>query len=200
MRRTTSALVNAGLVLASLGAGVFLAEGFVRLLAPQQLIMDNARIWRPDPLLGWTHREGVDVTINTGEQPARFVTDAQGFRIPAPRPEPRDTAGRPRLLILGDSFTEGLMVDAESTFAGQLERALAARGLRVTIFNAGVGGWGPVQYALRARQLGDQPFAAVLVCLFVGNDVLTPADTALHPTSFGRRARLRWPRAPADVT
>lgn len=45
-----------------------------------------------------------------------------------------------RLVALGDSLTAGYLLPASAAFPAQLERALAARGLAVTVTNAGVSG------------------------------------------------------------
>ena len=69
-----------------------------------------------------------------------FVTNSRGFR------DRRDfdyakPAGTLRVLSLGDSHTQGYEVRQEATFSAVLERALARRGLRAEVLNAGVSGY-----------------------------------------------------------
>src|SRR5262245_37238033 len=75
-----------------------------------------------NPLIGHEHRPnaqarlmGVDVTINS-----------KGLRD---REIPQDRTGTtPRILMLGDSFTEGWGVPLDQTFAKRVERLYAASG------------------------------------------------------------------------
>src|ERR1700760_2269664 len=85
-----------------------------------------------DPQVGHAHRPnarsrlmGVDVAIN-----------AKGLRdrdLPYGR-----TPGILRILMLGDSFTEGWGVALEDTFAKRIERLYAQRGVAAEVINAGV--------------------------------------------------------------
>lgn len=108
-------------------------------------------------------RAQLDISINTGEGGARFLTDEAGFRVGATGGADADI----NVLALGDSFLAALQVDYEETFAARIEGGLAAEfGATVRVFNAGVGGWNPNEYLQRARQeLALRSFDAVLVTL-----------------------------------
>lgn len=193
LRRATQAFLLTGL---SVGATLIALEVGVRLLAPQQLIDLRPDIWQAADGFGWRHRPQVDTVINTGERPARIITDARGHRI-GPEPPPTDPALR--VLALGDSFLEALQVDHTDTITARLERGLAgARGETVRVVNTGVGSWGPEHYRLEAKEeLARAVYDAVLVFTYLPNDLVVhrvdhfPARPATEPR------RLRWPRSAA---
>lgn len=89
-----------------------------------------------DPVLGWTLKpwsaNGYYRRIDHGIRPNSIETAV------------RDGA----VLAVGDSFTEGWEVDNDETWPAYLEKLAA-----VPIVNAGVGGYGVDQIALRAEQL-----------------------------------------------
>ena len=85
-----------------------------------------------------------------------YRTNDLGFRDAAPRMVSKRPASR-RLLILGDSFTEGLGVSFEETFAGIIADRLRPEG--VDVLNAAVSSYSPAiyyrktKYLLEARKL-----------------------------------------------
>ena len=86
-----------------------------------------------NPQIGHEHRPGsqarlmgVDVKINS-----KGLRDRE---IPYER-----TAATPRILMLGDSFTEGWGVAVEQTFSKRIERLYGAQGVAAEAINAGVG-------------------------------------------------------------
>lgn len=191
LRRAAQTLLLAA---ASLSLTLLALELGVRLLAPQQLIVLRPDLWQPTDGVGWRHRANADTVINTGDGPARIVTDGRGHRI-APGPLPSDPTLR--VLALGDSFLEAIQVDYADTFAARLEQSLAAaRGETVRVVNTGVGGWDPEQYLLEARaELERRDYDAVLVFAFLPNDLVLRRRGHLPPRQAAERRRLRWPRA-----
>ena len=189
-RRLLARLLLLGL---STVLALLLAEGLVRWLAPQQLILLRPDIWQPAPELGWVQAADLDTQVNTGEREVRLRTDAQGHRIGAQDPDPHP---RYRLLALGDSFLAALQVDYEQTFtallAGELREQLGAS---VEVVNTGVGGWGPSHYRLAARQeLAAADYQLVLVFVFLGNDVEPQRIESFQPRTGTVRHAWRWPR------
>ena len=70
-------------------------------------------------------------------------TNSLGFRDESPREIPSRTSAF-RLILIGDSFTEGSGVEWDSTFAGILARQYAPEG--VDLLNAGVDSYSPAIY------------------------------------------------------
>jgi hypothetical protein len=95
-----------------------------------------------------------------------------------------------RILVLGDSFTEGAGVEEEEAYPQVLEKILRRRIARaVDVVNAGVGGWDPFQYAqyFERHGLAFEP-DLVLVGFFVGNDTYSERlAVETLPTAIGGR-------------
>jgi hypothetical protein len=117
-----------------------------------------------DPELGYRYRPNLSTTWpwEEGEHRTRvhFATDSDGFRNPSSLPQPR-------VVLLGDSFVEGDLVDEPDTLRAQL-----ARETGWTVRNLALSGYGPQQYAIAARRFGlpARPEDVVLG-LFEGNDL-----------------------------
>ena len=79
-----------------------------------------------------------------------FFSNSLAFRDGKIRNIPL-VSSQPRILLIGDSFTEGVGVSWEDTFAGRLQVALAPRGIEV--LNAGVGSYTPLLEKIKLRYL-----------------------------------------------
>lgn len=99
----------------------------------------------------------------------RMYTDSLGFRDRAARIVPADGRTR-RILLIGDSFTEGIGLPYEVTYAGIITDALARRGIEV--LNAGVVSYAPSIYLSKVRHLVEfrsVRFDHVVVFLDIGD-------------------------------
>lgn len=183
---------NLALLGLALVVALLVGEFTVRLVAPQQLIQIRPDIWQPIDSLGWVSRPNVRTTINTGERTVRLFTDADGLRV---GPEGRRDAPT-RVLLIGDSFVQALQVDHEQTFGALLEAGLTERLSRpVAVWNAGVDGWDPPQYLVRARQLLNRyRFDLLVAAIYLGNDVVVRSNQALPPRQPAERHTFRLPR------
>jgi hypothetical protein len=83
----------------------------------------------------------------------RMVSNSLGMRDGERRVVP-PVGDRPRILLIGDSFTEGVGVPWEETFAGRLQAALASRG--VEVLNAGVVSYTPILERIKVRHLYEE--------------------------------------------
>src|SRR5947208_121065 len=134
--QTQRNLINGLLVIFSLVACGLLFEGGVRLYAellfPKMMVLDAK--------LGWRHATNVKkVFQNELGDKFLIVLDEFGHRG-AGHPK-KSTAGKYRILAVGDSFTEGAQVGETEVFTAQMERTSS----QVEVINAGVGGYGTVQ-------------------------------------------------------
>ncbi len=86
-----------------------------------------------------------------GNIPYHTSTNSLGFRDASVRIVPL-RGELPRLLLLGDSFTEGVGVAFDSTFAGILAWQMTQS---VEVLNAGVAGYSPAMYYRKAKYLLD---------------------------------------------
>lgn len=179
-----------GLLLAVLGVvtAVALLEVGVRVLGLAPPAESPGWFWQgPDAETGWTHIPGasgrwfnprheydVEVTINS-----------QGLRdVEHDYTKPPDVF---RILILGDSYVEGMRVPLEQTFGKRLEDRLNQAGLpiRFEVVLAGVSAWGTDQQLLWYRNEGIRYEPdLVLLGFFPGNDFMNNAE-ALEVANIG---------------
>ena len=97
----------------------------------------------------YSMRPAFSGSIGWGPYPSEpYFTNSLGFKDGAPRNVPLHTSGR-RILVLGDSFTEGVGMPWEKTFVG----LLGARLSEIEFLNAAVQGYSPRHYAAKARYL-----------------------------------------------
>lgn len=82
----------------------------------------------------------------------RLQTNSLGFKDDRSGTIPRQ-AGKHRILILGDSFTEGVGYPHEETFSGRFEQRLRDRGMDVDVQNAGVLSYSPKLYYHKVKYL-----------------------------------------------
>lgn len=93
---------------------------------------------------------------------------------------PHRAAGQVKVLLLGDSLTEGYGVAEDATYAAHMERKLKSLGRSdVTLRNAGIGGSTSASGLARLRwHLREKPPPSVLVLALGANDGLRGADPA----------------------
>src|SRR5215831_14163458 len=165
--RKTGWRVNALLILFSLGVSLLLAEGLLRLVGH-----DHPQWYRLDPLVGWRPRPGV-----TGWYSAAvdnyIAMNREGYRdVDHPVAKPPGTY---RILLLGDSMSEGVEVALQDLYWKRLESTLpqcpAFSRLSVEVISFAVNGYGTAQeyLTLRERGLKYRP-DLVLLAFFTGND------------------------------
>jgi hypothetical protein len=169
--------------------------------------------YRAEPTIGYEHAPHVDEQVSLRAHAGgsfHFHTNALGLR--RDRETTREkVAGTLRVLVLGDSHTDGYVDNAES-FSSLLESQLAGRvgSPPVEVLNAGVVGYSPAQEILWYERHGAAlaPDVVILV-LYAGNDVVeladptkpgvdpmtgdalpAPAGTAPAPGKFGPHDRL----------
>jgi len=104
---------------------------------------------RPHPAYHHDLRPSVAATTQWGTRRYAIRTNSLAFRDASTRRVAAAGAAR-RILLLGDSFTEGLGVTWEESFAGRLA---GAAGPEVEILNAGVIGYSPRIYLAKLAYL-----------------------------------------------
>lgn len=84
----------------------------------------------------------------------RVVTNSLGFKDGQTREVPATGSSR-RILLIGDSFTEGVGLRFEDTFAGMLYAEGQRREPKIEFLNAGVTSYSPVVYYRKIKYLLD---------------------------------------------
>ena len=207
-RRARSLGANLLLALASILAVLLLlvgAEMAVRRAQPRYLerisIDDLAYLHTYSPVYGWTPRPSFRYTL-AGSETTINRLGYRGGEVAAAR-----TAGRPRVVMLGDSITFGYGVRDGETFSAVME-SLAPP---LEVVNLGVQGYGTDQELLKLERegLAYAPDVVVLnVCL--ANDLLDNAAArsiydGVYPKPYFRleggrlvevagHVALSWPR------
>jgi hypothetical protein len=92
---------------------------------------------------------GVSTTTRWGEREYAMHTNSLGFRDAAPRAVPLEPRGR-RVLLIGDSFVEGIGVPWEESFVALLAADL---GPAVELLNAAAVSYSPLLYRLKVEYL-----------------------------------------------
>lgn len=134
------------LSLVGLALGLGLAEPLLRLLP----IPEGRAYMVSDPVHHHRLRPGFDRPMGG----ARFTTNTRGLRdreYPVPKP-----AGTVRILMLGDSFTEGGGIENDETVAKRVEATLrrGSCGDKVDVINAGHASYSPILEYVLLRDLG----------------------------------------------
>jgi hypothetical protein len=164
------------LLVAATCAGLLLSEVAFRLVKRVVCVGEGAKLFRPHPLYGWTHiphAQGWTHRCAAGSFEWRAFSriNAAGLRdreYPSTR-----RAGVSRVLVLGDSFTEGMQVPLEQTFVKRAEAKLAAAGRDVEIVDGGFSGFGTDNELLFFRADGRAFDADVVLLGFTAaNDVI----------------------------
>jgi hypothetical protein len=101
-----------------------------------------------------------------GELRYRLFTDSLGFKDFAVREVPAIPATR-RILLIGDSFTEGIGMTFDESFAGLLYRGGQARADKIEYLNAGVASYSPIIYYKKIKFLLERGLRFDEVVVFV---------------------------------
>jgi lysophospholipase L1-like esterase len=162
---------------------VLLSEAAFRAVKRVVCVTAGAKPFQPHPRYGWTHEPGAEGWTNgcigrAFEWRAFSRMNADGLRD---REYPRTrTPGVTRILLLGDSFVEGLQVPLERTMPSLMEARLRETRPtpRVEVLNLGQSGFGTTDEYLRFEHFG-KAFSpdVVVVAVCVGNDVRNNSRT-----------------------
>lgn len=158
-------------VCVSVVLGLVLAEILVRIVGNHPVLVEPRRhpgeptTNLPDPVLGWRAKPGnYRYPGYTPEAPPITLTIwPDGARATGPRLVPRDR----RVVLIGDSFTQGWAVSDDETFGWKLQARLPA----VEIVNLGTPGYNGVQALLRLEEhLNHRPQAPDVVVYGLNDD------------------------------
>ena len=158
---------NAGLVFGSVALSLLLAEALLHWIGhphPQWNMLDPLVGWRPHPgLTGWY----------SGEVDNYIAINRDGYRdIDHP---PAKVPGTYRIVLLGDSMSEGVEVAFADLYWKRLEAILtrcpAFSGRRIEVVSFAVNGYGTAQEFLTFEERGVKYRPdLVLLSFFTGND------------------------------
>jgi len=108
------------------------------------------------PTRGWALEANLNLpTLTTNE---RGIRSRERFTV---------DASKPRILILGDSFTFGNGLSDDETWPAQLQSLLP----RHQVFNLGVDGYGMDQMLITLKETIEEVRPAFVLCAFVDDDI-----------------------------
>lgn len=136
----------------------------------------NAQCRAKSPLYHHDLKRGCAGWTSWGSAVHRIYTNSLGFKDSSTREVPLASAAW-RVILIGDSFTEGIGYPYEDTFAGILRARLEPRG--VDVLNAAVSSYSPVIYYRKLKYLvEDEKLDVDEVIVFL--DISDIEDEARH--------------------
>jgi hypothetical protein len=118
--------------------------------------------------------DGYDVW---GELRYPLTTNSLGFKDASVRDVPLKSASR-RVLLIGDSFAEGIGMSFDDSFAGQLYRAGQQRPDKIEFLDAGVASYSPSIYYRKIKHLIDSGLQFDQVVVFSDTSDVTDEATS----------------------
>jgi hypothetical protein len=169
MSNRKNVLINIVLLISSFIFCIFLTELLCRFLYTQKKVGHHASFYEYDPLLGWRHKRNSGNYRITKEYSVKISFNSKGIRGPEYSYE--KNKGKFRILILGDSFAEGYVVDFENLFSEILNKELMLKGIYCEVINAGTAGYSTDQELLFFENEGKKYKPDLTVLMFYDNDV-----------------------------
>lgn len=168
---TRAMLRNVWLALAATLAALGLGETVIRLVASDNMVLFPR--YQTDARYGeYTLRKlrpNMEFWHTSPDGRWKFTTNANGFRdyddFSYEKP-----SGTIRVLVLGDSHTEGFEVRQEHTFAAIIERYLKREGLTAEVMNAGISGFSTAEELIFLENEGIKFAPDFVVVGFFAND------------------------------
>jgi len=127
------------------------------------------------------------VSLEWGDRRVPYATNSLALRDRSARTVRLDD-GRRRVLVLGDSFVEGIGVAWDDTFVARLQSRL---GGGVEVLNGGVSSYAPILEDLKLRQLLAQGLRPEVVLVFL--DPSDPVDELVYVEDFATFDHLGEP-------
>jgi lysophospholipase L1-like esterase len=181
VKNTLVVVVTIVVCLLCLEAGIRI---YSALLFPRMMVLDDR--------LGWRHAPNVS-KIFANEDGDRFLVVQNRYGHRGREYGVQKGAGKYRVLVLGDSFTEGVHVAEDDLFSARLEKTDA----RLEVLNAGVGGYGTVQEYLYFNAEGARLGPDLLLVMFFENDL---SDNCLsYYAGFGPRPYARMKNGEVEM-
>lgn len=172
-----TALVNISIILFSLFVGLVALEGVVRVFH-----LESGLFSKLDSCVGHKNIPGKTAYFVSSDFKTYVSFNNQGFRDINHKVAKNNQF---RIVMLGDSFTEGLQVPQEQVFPKQLEALLLASGKDVEVISLGVSSYGTDQSLLALECYGLLFKPDLIILSFVDNDVSDNYfETALFNPKF----------------
>lgn len=153
---------------------------------------DQGAFRRPHPVYHHDLLPNTASTARWGNAQYPMFTNSLGFRDRSTRTISRESSKR-RILLIGDSFTEGLGLPYEDTFAGILDARLEK--FDIEVLNAAVVSYSPKLYYLKVRYLLEEhklDFDDLFVFIDISDVQNELSYEQFEPLQFPLLAKLRF--------
>jgi hypothetical protein len=137
---------------------------------------DNVRVRIPDSFLHHAFRPYASGRLVWGAQHVQYDINSAGFRDRFPREVSPTTSADRRILLLGDSFVEGLGVPYALTVSHHIEEIMNGSGLESEVLNGAVASYSPFLYYRALRRFFERGYSTNDVIVFL--DVSDVQDEA----------------------
>ncbi len=170
-----------------LGLVLLYAAGFVALPAAEAGLRPWMKAGAPDLMIRYHPTRHHAMLANESrrvqgrEYRFHLSTNSLGMR----GPEPRAPKGSPRILLLGNCFTEGVGVEAEETFCARMQALLTPSCPQVEVVNGGCASYSPLLEWRLLQETGPalRPDLVVLLldCGNIADDFLYTETASFAP-------------------
>ena len=152
---------NSLLLICSLGFSLAVAELTVSIASPQNL----SGSWRV------ATASGLLLNKSSGRARHQFHDRVVNYRFASPHLRGPLLGGSVKVLVLGDSFTFGWLLDDKHNYVNRLQRMIDGEfgADTVALVNAAAGGWGTGDYVAYAEEFGEE-VKPDLVLVFINTD------------------------------
>jgi GDSL-like Lipase/Acylhydrolase family len=186
------------LVLCSIMVGILLSEACYRMARRFVCLgVPDARVWAQVPGYGWGHKpngEGVLFACLGRRFEWRTYIKINSLGLRDREHTYEKPTGTRRVLLLGDSITEGMQVPLDRTFARLVESDLHGRSLPIEVINAGVSAFSTDNELLFFRAEGIRYAPDVVVLVFNAMNDVSETSRALITRVYSRTPEKLLPK------
>ena len=165
--RLRNGLLNLGLVVASVVVFLVVLEGYFAVFNPQITEVKYPDTFVADETLGWIHKPNTEGIFASSEFTTHIKINSKGLRDREYNYNKPD--GIKRIIVLGDSQTEGWGVEDGERFTEVLEDSLLKD---VQVINMGVWSYGNDQELLTLKNEGVKYNPDLVIVAFSCNDIV----------------------------
>jgi len=175
-QRIKQFFLNTAVLLCTIFFLIFGAETIMRAISKEpgeaEWVGAEKKYYEYDPLYGWKKIPNLNtVRITAGKLHIRYEINSKSIRGPEYSYE--KAGNEYRILILGDSFTEGFMVEFDNLFSEVLKRTLNNKSQEkfYEVINAGTSGWSTDQELIYFQTEGKRYNPDLTILMFYENDI-----------------------------
>ena len=154
---------------------------------------ESKQYWRKShPVYHHTFEANIDVVQDNGKfGKSKIFTNSLGFRDKEVR-KIKLNKDKHRIVFIGDSFTEGVLLNYENTFVGIIDKELS--NYNIETLNAGVTSYNPSIYYTKTKYFIDKKFQFDELVVFI--DISDVQDEALDYKIENSIVKLRKKKKP----